>query len=141
MASGIVAGLVAVTPAAGFVTPGWAIVIGLSAGFLCFYGVRLKYKIDCDDSLDVVGIHGIGGAWGALATGLVATVGAGSLITGNLGQIGVQALSVLASGGYAFVVTYVLATVLDKTMGLRVSDEQEIIGLDKELHGEVGYNL
>ena len=141
VASGIVAGLVAVTPAAGFVTPGWAIVIGLSAGFLCFYGVRLKYKIDCDDSLDVVGIHGIGGAWGALATGLVATVGAGSLITGNLGQIGVQALSVLASGGYAFVVTYVLATVLDKTMGLRVSDEQEIIGLDKELHGEVGYNL
>lgn len=141
VASGIVAGLVAVTPAAGFVTPGWAIGIGLSAGFLCFYGVRLKYKIGCDDSLDVVGIHGIGGAWGALATGLVASVGAGSLITGNPGQIGVQALSVLASGGYAFVVTYVLATVLDKTMGLRVSDEQEIIGLDKELHGEVGYNL
>ena len=141
LATGSIAGLATITPAAGYVVPGWALVIGLSAGVICFYGVRLKFTFGYDDSLDVVGVHGIGGVWGPIATGLFASVGAQGLVAGNPHQLWVQLLSVLAAGIYAFVVTYVIGLVLDKTMGLRVNDEEEFSGLDKEIHGEVGYSI
>ncbi len=140
-ASGIVAGLASVTPAAGFVTPAWAIFIGLVGGVICFYGVRIKFKLGYDDSLDVVGVHGLTGIWGPIATGLFATVGAQGLIVGNLKTLGVQFMSVVAVGAYCYGVTYLLGFVLHRTMGLRVDEEEEIVGLDRELHGEVGYNI
>jgi Amt family ammonium transporter len=140
-ASGIVAGLGTITPASGFVTPGWAVVIGLVAGAVCFYGVRMKFKFDYDDSLDVVGVHGVGGALGTLAAGLFATVGATGLVYGNASQFGSQVIGVAVVGLYCYVVTYIIGVVLDKTMGLRVSEDEEHMGLDKELHGEVGYSL
>jgi Amt family ammonium transporter len=140
-ASGIVAGLGSITPAAGFVSPGAALVIGLVAGAICFYGVRLKFKAGYDDSLDVVGVHGVGGIWGPLATGVFATVGAQGLLAGNPRQLGIQLLAVAAAGVYAYVVTYIICWALNKTMGLRVDEDQEMAGLDRELHGEVGYNM
>ncbi len=141
LASGIVAGLGSITPAAGFVSPAAALVIGLVAGFICFYGVRLKFKANYDDSLDVVGVHGVGGVWGPVATGLFASVGAQGLLAGNSHQFGIQLLGVAAVGVYCYVVTYAICWVLAKTMGLRVEDDQEMAGLDRELHGEVGYNI
>jgi Amt family ammonium transporter len=140
LASGIVAGLASVTPAAGFVTPAWAIVIGLAGGVICFYGVRIKFKLGYDDSLDVVGVHGLTGLWGPLATGLFATVGAQGLITGNAKTFGVQLLAILIVGLYSYAVSRLLGIFLARTMGLRVDEEEEIVGLDRELHGEVGYN-
>jgi Amt family ammonium transporter len=144
-ASGAVAGLVAITPASGFVGPISAIVIGLAAGLLCYLAINLKNRFRYDDSLDVVGVHGVGGAWGALATGLFAskainTAGADGLIHGNLSLLGVQALSVVSALIYSFVVTLILLKVLDWTMGLRVSEEHEANGLDLSQHGETGYN-
>ncbi len=140
-ASGIVAGLGTITPASGFVTPGWAIVIGLVAGAVCFYGVRMKFKLDYDDALDVVGVHGVGGALGTLSAGLCATVGATGLFYGNASQFGVQLIGVGVVALYCYVLTYLIGLVLDKVMGLRVSEDEEHMGLDKELHGEVGYSL
>ncbi|SFN01503.1 ammonium transporter [Thermodesulforhabdus norvegica] len=139
--SGAIAGLVAITPAAGFVTPFWALIIGLAAGVVCYYGVRLKYALRLDDSLDVVGIHGIGGMFGALATGAFAGVGATGLIHGNVRQMAVQILAAVSVALYCYVMTYLLARVVDFVMGLRVSEEAEINGLDKELHGESGYHF
>ena len=110
-ASGVVAGLGAVTPASGFVTPGWAMVIGLVSGVICFYGVRMKFSLDYDDSLDVVGVHGVGGAWGTLATGLFATAGATGLTAGNPKQLGIQAIGVIAVAAYCLVSTFVIALV------------------------------
>jgi ammonium transporter, Amt family len=141
LASGIVAGLGSITPAAGHVSPMAALFIGLVAGVVCFYGVRLKFKGGFDDSLDVVGVHGVGGIWGPLATGLFATVGGQGLLAGNPHQFMVQLLAVAAVGIYCYLVTYVICWVLDKTMGLRVEDDQEMAGLDRELHGEVGYTF
>lgn len=141
MATGIIAGLATITPAAGYVRPEWAIVIGFSAGLICYYGVRLKYKFGYDDSLDVVGVHGIGGVIGPLATGIFATVGAKGLITGSFSQFGSQLIGIAAVGVYAFVVTWLLGFALDKVMGLRVENDEEITGLDRELHGEVGYTF
>ncbi|GAB4261728.1 MAG: ammonium transporter [Deferrisomatales bacterium] len=140
-ASGCVAGLVAITPGAGFIAPAWAIPVGFVAGMLCFRAVCLKAKLGYDDSLDVVGVHGVGGAWGAVATGLVATVGTGSLLTGDLRQLGVQVVGVVAAAAYAFGVTYVLCIVLDRVIGLRVDAADEVTGLDQTEHGEVGYSL
>jgi Amt family ammonium transporter len=140
-ASGVVAGLVAVTPAAGFVTPGWAMVIGIGAGLICYLAVLMKAKLKYDDSLDAFGIHGVGGAFGALATGAFATVGATGLISGNTAQFFSQVIAVAASAAYAFLVTCVIAFVIDKTIGLRVEKEDEIIGLDQTQHSESGYNL
>lgn len=140
-ASGVVAGLVAITPAAGFVTPGWALVIGVGAGVICYFAVLLKAKLKYDDSLDAFGIHGVGGAFGAIATGAFATVGATGLIAGNTAQFFSQIIAVAAAGAYAFVVTCVIAFVIDKTIGLRVDKEDEIIGLDQTQHSESGYNL
>jgi Amt family ammonium transporter len=140
-ASGVVAGLVAVTPAAGFVSPGWALVIGVGAGIICYLAVLMKAKLRYDDSLDAFGIHGVGGAFGAIATGAFATVGATGLIMGNVGQFVSNIIAVGASAAYAFIVTCILAFILDKTIGLRVEKEDEIIGLDQTQHSESGYNL
>lgn len=146
VASGAVAGLVAITPAAGFVGPLPAIVIGLFAGSLCYGGVHLKVKGRYDDSLDVVGVHGIGGMTGALLTGLFANIyfnaaGANGLFYGHPAQLAKQALAVVVTIAYSFTMSFVLLKILDKIMGLRVSEDQEEQGLDLALHSEVGYNL
>lgn len=144
-ASGAVAGLVAITPASGFVSPMWAIVIGLGAGVFCYGAVRLRAKMGFDDSLDVWGVHGIGGTWGAIATGIFASKAvnpAGSgLVDGNVGQVGVQVLAVVVAWGYSFGMTFIILKVLDKTIGLRVKDEDEAKGLDLSQHGEPGYSM
>ena len=136
----MVAGLVAITPAAGFVKPLEAIIVGLIAGVLCYRAVLLKVKLGYDDSLDVFGIHGVGGIWGALATGIFVTVGGTGVLAGNWNQLGVQAIGVLATAAYAFVGTYIIVIILDKIVGFRVEDEDEVIGLDQTQHGEIGYS-
>jgi Amt family ammonium transporter len=140
-ASGIVAGLVVITPAAGFVLPGWALVMGLMAGAVCYGGVMLKHKLGYDDSLDAFGVHGVGGAFGAVITGIFATVGATSLITGDLHQLWIQIVGVLAAGAYAAIVTFALLWILKKTIGLRVTRDEEVMGLDQTLHSESGYDF
>ncbi|OGP56263.1 MAG: ammonia channel protein [Deltaproteobacteria bacterium RBG_13_52_11] len=145
-ASGAVAGLATITPASGFVGPLPAIVIGLVAGALCYYAVNLKTKFGYDDSLDVVGVHGVGSTWGILATGLFASkainaAGNNGLFFGNPSLLGIQALSVVSVLIYSFVVTFIILKVLDWTMGLRVSEEHEINGLDISQHGEAGYSF
>jgi Amt family ammonium transporter len=145
-ASGAVAGLVAITPASGFVGPMSAILIGFVAGVLCYLAINLKMKLRYDDSLDVVGVHGVGGTWGALATGLFASkainpAGNDGLFFGNPSLLAIQSLTVLVAWIYSFVVTLVLLKILDRTMGLRVSEEHEINGLDLSQHGESGYSF
>ena len=140
-ASGVVAGLVGITPAAGFVTPAWALVIGLGAGLVCYSAILVKARFKYDDSLDAFGVHGVGGTFGAIATGAFATVGATGLIAGNAGQFVTQLIAVVAAGAYAFIVTIILAFILEKTIGLRVEKEDEIMGLDQTQHSESGYNL
>jgi len=141
IASGCVAGLVVITPAAGFVMPGPALIIGLAAGIICYYGVRIKGLLGFDDSLDVVGIHGVGGSSGAILTGIFATVGGAGLIAGNAKQVWIQFVGVALVAIYAYVLTYAIGFVLDKIMGFRVDEDTEVAGLDRELHGEVGYTL
>jgi Amt family ammonium transporter len=138
--SGVVAGLVVITPAAGFVQPGAAIIMGLIAGVVCYGGVLLKAKLKYDDSLDAFGVHGIGGTTGALLTGVFATVAATGLLGGNMGQFITQVIAVAAAGAYAFIVTLVISFILDKTIGLRVEKEEEIMGLDQTQHSESAYN-
>ncbi len=140
-ASGVVAGLVVITPAAGFVTPAAALIMGLLAGIVCYGGVMLKHKLGYDDSLDAFGVHGVGGAFGALATGVFATVGATGLLAGNAHQLWVQFIGVVAAGGYAVVVTVILLLVIKATMGLRVEKDEEVMGLDQTQHSETGYNI
>ena len=139
-ASGVVAGLVGITPAAGFVQPGAALVIGLGAGVVCYLGILMKAKFKYDDSLDAFGVHGVGGTFGALITGVLATVGATGLTSGNVKQLVTQVIAVAAAGAYAFIVTIVIAFILDKTIGLRVEKEDEIMGLDQTQHSETAYN-
>lgn len=138
--SGVVAGLVGITPAAGFVQPGAAIIIGLGAGVICYLGVLMKAKLKYDDSLDAFGVHGVGGTFGALVTGVFATVGATGLLSGNVSQFITQVIGVVSAGAYAFIVTLVIAFILDKTIGLRVEKEDEIMGLDQTQHSESAYN-
>ncbi len=145
-ASGCVAGLVAITPASGFVGPLPALLIGLGAGVLCYYGVNVKNRFGFDDSLDAVGVHGVGGTFGALATGLFASkainpAGADGLFFGNPSLLVIQAISVMAAIVFAFGMTWTILKVLDKTMGLRVSSEHELEGLDLSQHGESGYTF
>jgi Amt family ammonium transporter len=145
-ASGAVAGLVAITPASGFVGPMPALLIGLGAGIFCYIAVMSKNRFGYDDSLDVVGVHGVGGTWGALATGLFASkaindAGNNGLFLGNPGLFGVQALAVVVTWIYAFTITFILLKILDWTMGLRVNDEEEESGLDLSQHSETGYNF
>ena len=139
--SGVVAGLVVITPAAGFVQPGAALLMGIMAGVVCYGGILLKAKLKYDDSLDAFGVHGIGGTFGAIMTGVFATVGATGLLAGNFKQLMTQLIAVVAAGAYAFIVTIIIAFVLEKTMGLRVDKEDEIMGLDQTQHSESGYNM
>ena len=145
-ASGAVAGLVAITPAAGFVTPLAALVIGGLAGVLCYTACNLKTRLGYDDSLDVVGVHGVGGTWGALATGIFATktvndAGANGLLYGDPGQLWKQVVAVGATLVLGFVMTVVILKVLDAVMGLRVSEDDEMAGLDLSQHSETAYAL
>ena len=147
VASGAVAGLVAITPAAGFVGPMGAIAIGLLGGVICSAAVSLKFRFGYDDSLDVVGVHMVGGIVGALALGIFSTVAVnefgadGVMAGGGVALLGKQALAVVITLVFSFVLTYVIAKVVDATIGLRVSEEDEITGLDLALHSEVGYSL
>ncbi len=145
-ATGAVAGLVAVTPAAGFVGPMSSILIGLGAGVLCYLACLVKVKLGYDDSLDVVGVHGVGGLWGALATGLFASkavnaAGADGLFFGNPAQLGIQVVAVVVTLVYSFVLSWILLKVVDAVMGLRVSKDSEVAGLDLTEHQEAGYSL
>jgi Amt family ammonium transporter len=143
-ASGAVAGLVAITPASGFVGPISAIWIGIGGGVLCSMACSLKPSLRYDDSLDVVGVHGVGGTWGALATGLFASkavnpAGNDGLFFGNPAQLGIQIVSVIATWVLALVGTFIILLIVKAVMGLRVSDEEERMGLDLSQHNERGY--
>jgi Amt family ammonium transporter len=146
-AAGAVAGLVAITPASGFVSPMASVLIGLGAGVFCYGALQLRVKIfKMDDSLDVWAVHGVGGLWGALATGLFATLainGAGKngLYYGDPKQLGIQAIAVFSTMAYSFVMTFVILKVLDKTVGLTVTEQEEELGLDLSQHGEPAYKL
>ena len=143
-ASGVVAGLVAITPSCGTVNTLGAAVVGLAAGVVCSFAIGLKFKLNYDDSLDVVGVHFVGGVIGVVLIGLLATSvmtgGAqGTFFGGGLGQLGKQLLAVGVVGGYAFAVTYRLARLIDKIMGFRVSPEDEAGGVDFAQHAETAY--
>lgn len=146
--SGAIAGLVAITPACAFVTPWAAVLLGLVAGAVCALAVGLKYRLGYDDSLDVVGVHFVGGWIGCLWIGLFGTSSVSSLVSdeglfygGGVTQLGVQALSGLIVTGYSFVVAFVLAFVIQKTIGFRVSEQAEVEGIDIAEHAESGYDL
>lgn len=144
VASGAVAGLVAITPASGFVGPISSIFIGIGGGVFCYTACNLKTKLGYDDSLDVVGVHGVGGTWGALATGLFASkavnaAGNNGLFFGNPELLGVQFIAVLTSWIYAFIVTLIILSVLKAMIGLRISEEDEHMGLDLSQHNEKAY--
>jgi Amt family ammonium transporter len=139
-ASGAVAGLVAITPACASLTPGWAIVLGILAGAICALAVELKFKLGFDDSLDVVGIHLVGGLVGTLFLGFFAT-GTGLLESGSFAQLGAQAIGAFAVLGYSFVLAFIIGFVIEKTIGFRVKNEDEIAGVDLVVHGEEGYVL
>ena len=143
-ASGGVAGLVAITPAAGYVGAMPAVVIGLVGGVICFFAVGLLARLKLDDALSVWGVHGIGGTWGALATGIFLGVGFGGIeaFTENntrMEQILIQLVSIAATWAWAFVTTTAILWALKLTIGLRVSDNAEAIGLDVAEHGETAY--
>jgi Amt family ammonium transporter len=143
-ATGAIVGLAAITPAAGFVQPWAAIPIGVIAAVLSYYVMLWRNKANkVDESLDVFACHGVGGAWGLLATGIFATAAvnpAGSgLVDGNGKQILIQLVAIAAIAAYAFGISWILATILKATMGLRVKEEEEIVGLDISQHGERAY--
>jgi Amt family ammonium transporter len=143
-ASGAVAGLVAITPGSGFVGPGSAIIIGIIGGILCSMACSLKPKLGYDDSLDVVGVHGVGGTWGAIATGLFASkainsAGNDGLFFGNPGQLWIQIVSVIATWALAVIGTYILLSIVKAVMGLRVEIDEERMGLDLSQHNERAY--
>jgi len=140
LASGIIAGLATITPGAGFVGPMSAMIIGLVAGTLCYAAVVWKAKLGYDDSLDVVGIHGVGGVTGILATGLFASIGATGLFFGNAGQFGIQVLLALVALVFSMVGTYIILKIVDLTVGLRISAQDEEMGLDLSQHNERAYS-
>jgi len=145
-AAGAVAGLVAITPASGYVDVSASILIGLGAGVFCYTAIQLTKRLKVDDALDVFGVHGIGGAWGALATGIFATVAINSgakdgLIYGNPGQLGIQAIAVAASIIYSAVMTFVILKLIDVFVGLRVPESEEVLGLDASQHREAAYQI
>jgi Amt family ammonium transporter len=145
-AAGAVAGLVAITPASGYVQPMEAIAIGSVAGIICFLAVQWRTRSNIDDSLDVVAVHGVGGLWGALATGIFTvavadqTLGVDGLLAGGgLDQLGRQAIGVAVVAPYSFIMTFGILKLLDVTMGIRVNEEDEVAGLDVSQHGERAY--
>lgn len=146
LASGMVAGLGSITPACGYVGIGAGLIIGGVAGVICYLAVLGKDHLGYDDSLDVVGIHGVGGVWGTTATGLFASKlinpdGADGLFFGNAGQLGVQLVGVASTIIFCGIATWVLLLIVKALVGLRVSEEEEEAGVDTSAHGEVGYNL
>ncbi|WOF16222.1 ammonium transporter [Methanoplanus sp. FWC-SCC4] len=139
MISGAIAGLVAITPACGFVDSISAIFIGIIAGLICYGALLFRVRKGLDESLDAWAIHGVGGFWGAIATGIfciAAIGGVDGLIYGNVNQFIIQTIDAFAAMAYAFIVTYILALVVDKTIGLRVDEDEEYVGLDISQHGE-----
>jgi len=144
-ASGAIAGLATITPAAGFVGPNAAIAIGVIAGIVCFTAVNMKSRLGYDDSLDVVGIHGVGGAVGTLLLGVFASKlvnpgGVDGLLAGSFSQLISQLLGVVVVGGYAFVVSWILVKILHSTLGMRLVEENEVQGMDYTEHSEAAYN-
>jgi Amt family ammonium transporter len=145
-ASGVVAGLVAITPACSSVTPLGAIAVGLVAGVLCALAVGLKYRLGYDDSLDVVGVHLVGGLWGTIAVGFLASAATtagvdGLFYGGGVDQLWRQALGALAVLVYSFVLTLVIGGVIAKLMRFRITEEDEVAGIDGVVHAETGYDL
>ncbi|MEV5408401.1 ammonium transporter [Thermopolyspora sp. NPDC052614] len=158
VASGAVAGLVAITPAAGFIDPWVAVILGLLAGAVCAYAVGLKYKLGYDDSLDVVGVHLVGGVIGAVSLGFISAYpflvgdvadglgmsreqGLGLFYGGGLSQLGLQVLGPVAVGLYSFIASWIIGKIIDKTMGFRIAEEKEVTGIDITTHAETGYDL
>ncbi|MEV5962258.1 ammonium transporter [Kribbella sp. NPDC051952] len=146
MASGAVAGLVAITPSCGAVTPVGAIILGLVAGAVCAFAVSLKYKLGFDDSLDVVGVHLVGGLFGSLAIGFLGSAAAPSAVDGlfyggGASQLGKQALANLVVGVYSFTVAFILGKLIDKTIGFRVTEDDEVTGVDQVEHAETAYDF
>ncbi|UOD34235.1 ammonium transporter [Deferribacteraceae bacterium V6Fe1] len=139
--SGIIAGLASVTNAAGYVTPVVALLIGCMGGFLCFYAITLKYRFNYDDSLDVIGVHGVGGLIGATMTGLFASINSQGLFFGNPKQFLIQLAGIAVTLVFAGVGTIIIAKLADLVVGLRVEELEEIEGLDLSQHGESGYNM
>jgi ammonium transporter, Amt family len=144
-ASGAVAGLATITPAAGFVSPAFAVVIGGLGGLVCYFAVSSKTKLGYDDSLDVVGIHGVGGLLGTLCVGLFASklvnpAGADGLIFGNSSLLVSQMTGIVSVGVYAFIISWILLKIIDKILGLRVNEESENLGLDLTEHSETAYS-
>ncbi|TFB76359.1 ammonium transporter [Cryobacterium glaciale] len=140
-ASGAVAGLVAITPACANLEPGWALLLGAVAGAVCALAVELKFKLGFDDSLDVVGIHLVGGIIGTLYLGFFAIDTGLFTGGGDLGQLIVQAIAAFSVLGYSFVVAYLLGLAIEKTIGFRIKNEDELAGIDTSVHGEEGYAL
>ncbi len=145
IATGAVAGLVAITPAAGFVTVIPAIIIGLSVSLVCYFMVSvIKQRLGYDDALDAFGVHGVGGAWGAILTGVFATSalgGAYGLLAGNAGQMKAQIIGIAATAAYSFFVTFIIFKAIDLIMGVRAADKDEALGLDLSEHNERAYTL
>ena len=139
-ASGAVAGLVAITPACANLEPGWALLLGAVAGAVCALAIELKFKLGFDDSLDVVGIHLVGGVIGTLYLGLFAT-DTGLFTGGDFGQLVVQAIAAFSVLVYSFIVAYLLGLAIEKTIGFRIKSEDELAGIDTIVHGEEGYAL
>ncbi|WP_104177661.1 ammonium transporter [Cryobacterium sp. Y50] len=140
-ASGAVAGLVAITPACANLEPGWALLLGAVAGAVCALAVELKFKLGFDDSLDVVGIHLVGGIIGTLYLGLFAIDTGFFTGGGNFGQLAVQAIAAFSVLVYSFVIAYLLGLAIEKTIGFRIRNEDELAGIDTSVHGETGYAL
>ncbi len=139
MVSGAIAGMVAITPAAGYVTPMVSVLIGIVAGLICYGAMLFRIRKELDESLDAWAIHGIGGLWGTIATGIFAAMavcGISGLVEGNTQQFMINGISALAALVFSFVITYIIASMIDRTMGLRVSSDEEYVGMDISQHGE-----
>jgi Amt family ammonium transporter len=145
-ATGCIAGLATITPAAGFVTPASAMLIGAAAGLVCFIALNMKTKLGYDDSLDAFGVHGVGGILGTIGVGLLATTainpaGADGLFYGNMATLMTQLKGIAIVAVYSIVVSFVLLKLIDKVVGLRVDDDHELMGLDLSQHSETGYEM
>jgi Amt family ammonium transporter len=145
-ATGALAGLAAITPASGFVSPMSAMLIGAIASPVCFLAIQIKNKLSYDDSLDAFGVHGMGGLWGTLATGLFASTainasGANGWLHGNPHQFWVQSLAAAVTIVYAMAATFLIVKAIDLIWGIRLADHEEVIGLDLSQHGEAGYHM
>lgn len=141
-AAGAVAGLVAITPASGYVNATGALIIGLSVGAICYSATLLRERLRIDDALDVFAVHGVGGMFGAVATGVLAVAAIGAArgaIDGNIGQVGIQVVAVVATVLFAAGSTFVIVKVVDAVLGLRVAPADELVGLDIAVHGESAY--